>query len=720
MKNKEKIINNNNNDKEFNELIIYLNEIVINLSNNSNNFETLNELKKFLNLNINNTNKLHKIFKAINYLIFNNNNINKDPFILFPIIYSTNPKITKNYLNYFFDILNINNNKIYFNINNKSNQNKNILSFISQFFGEILNSFFHNNFVQSSFLLEKNEKDFVYEKLLKFCINKLKISNYFDQYSGCLFLTEIIEKIPLIKEKNYLKNLFEILTVYIDDKWFIAKNELLNCLISLIFLTEENFKPFAKVTLFKILDYLTDNDWMKRKLSLNIIYTLIFYCRNEIIPLKENIIEFLNVLKNDNVKDIKDVCFQIIELFNNYSINNSPKIKKKYSKVVIKNSFNSSFAETKRTNNSSEISNNTRNNNNINSKKNIKHKRIYSSENLNKKNKFYCNNNINNNNKNSIKNKFNSSMKNFNNNKIKLNNSIDSKLNSNSKNIKKNNSLLSQNNNKNKKKNNKNKINKLKYNLLNDISKIKIENNKDKQKINNKFNNLNNNILTLSDSLFISLKTIDNCNLNNNLNNNNLNNNNNDNLLIQKLIENIEKLNNNQNKIINDFNELKIKINNDFNIFNEKITDLEKKYNDNDNNNKINNIKFILDEFDKKNYNKSIELSFENNENFIIILNKINENNNIINNINKNKIEAILNKINLILIKENNIEIILKFLENLFKIKNNNKKIKNNTKNNLLEILQNILKNKNKFKFKKEIYKKIDNLIKIINDNYYF
>jgi hypothetical protein len=33
MKNKEKINNNNNNDKEFNELIIYLNEIVINLSN---------------------------------------------------------------------------------------------------------------------------------------------------------------------------------------------------------------------------------------------------------------------------------------------------------------------------------------------------------------------------------------------------------------------------------------------------------------------------------------------------------------------------------------------------------------------------------------------------------------------------------------------------------------------------------------------------------------
>ena len=359
MKNKEKnSINNSNNinnDKEFNELIIYLKEIIINLSNNSNNnsFETLNELKKFLNLNINNSNKLHKIFKVINYLIFNNNNINKDPFILFPIIYSTNPKQKKNYLNYFLDLLNINN-KIYFNINNnsKNNQNKNILSFISQIFGEILNAFFHNNFVQSSFLLEKSEKEFVYEKLLKFCINKLKITNYFEQYSGCLFLTEIIEKIPLIKEKNYLKNLFEILTVYIDDKWFIAKSELLNCLISLIFLTEENFKPFAKVTLFKILDYLTDNDWMKRKLSLNIIYTLIFYCREEIIPMKENIIEFLNVLKNDNVKDIKDICFQILELFNNCSINNSPKIKKKYSKVLInKNSFNSSFAETKRTNN---------------------------------------------------------------------------------------------------------------------------------------------------------------------------------------------------------------------------------------------------------------------------------------------------------------------------------------------------------------------------------
>ena len=52
---------------------------------------------------------------------------------------------------------------------------------------------------------------------------------------------------------------------------------------------------------------------MKRKLSLNVVYTLTFYCLEEIFPLKDYIIEFLNVLKNDSVKEVKEVCLQTLK-----------------------------------------------------------------------------------------------------------------------------------------------------------------------------------------------------------------------------------------------------------------------------------------------------------------------------------------------------------------------------------------------------------------------
>ena len=39
------------------------------------------------------------------------------------------------------------------------------------------------------------------------------------------------------------------------------------------------------------MDYLTDTDWMMRKLAINIVYTLVFYCKEEIMAVKENIID---------------------------------------------------------------------------------------------------------------------------------------------------------------------------------------------------------------------------------------------------------------------------------------------------------------------------------------------------------------------------------------------------------------------------------------------
>ena len=88
---------------------------------------------------------------------------------------------------------------------------------------------------------------------------------------------------------------------------------MLNCTISLIFTTESKFKPYANICLFRVLDYLTDEEWMKRKLAINIVYTSIFYCKEEIMSVKDNIIEFLNTLKEDPVEEVKDVCLQTLK-----------------------------------------------------------------------------------------------------------------------------------------------------------------------------------------------------------------------------------------------------------------------------------------------------------------------------------------------------------------------------------------------------------------------
>jgi hypothetical protein len=54
-------------------------------------------------------------------------------------------------------------------------------------------------------------------------------------------------------------------------------------------------------------------DWMKRKLAINIVYTLVFYCKEEIMAVKENIIEFLNMLKEDSVDEVREVCMHTLK-----------------------------------------------------------------------------------------------------------------------------------------------------------------------------------------------------------------------------------------------------------------------------------------------------------------------------------------------------------------------------------------------------------------------
>ena len=168
-----------------------------------------------------------------------------------------------------------------------------------------------------------------YELLQGFCIYNMKQEEKANRIIGSLCLTKLVENCPVVLQEKYMKFIWDNIITFIEMKNYTAKYELLNCLISLILGAENLFIPYANATLYKVLDFLSEDDSNKRKLALNVIYTLIYYCKEEILPLKEHIISFLKVLKTDKVKEVREVCLLILQIFNE----NEPKKKEKQKSI---------------------------------------------------------------------------------------------------------------------------------------------------------------------------------------------------------------------------------------------------------------------------------------------------------------------------------------------------------------------------------------------------
>ena len=192
--------------------------------------------------------------------------------------------------------------------------NSPIFPTISNIFAEIVQNIMPTDIEASNMDLDQDEKT-AYEMLQGFCIYNMKYDDKSNRIVGSLCLTKLVENCPIVLQRQYMKLIWEVIISLIDKKNFNAKYELLNCLISLILGAENLFTPYAHNTLYKVLDFLADTDWLKRKLALNVIYTLIFYCKDEILPLKEHIISFLRALKTDKVKEVREVCLLILKIF---------------------------------------------------------------------------------------------------------------------------------------------------------------------------------------------------------------------------------------------------------------------------------------------------------------------------------------------------------------------------------------------------------------------
>ena len=248
--------------------------------------------------------------------------------------------------------------------------NSTIFPTISNVFAEIVQNIMPTDIEASNIELEQEEKT-AYEMMQGFCIYNMKYDDKSNRIVGSLCLTKLVENCPVVLQKQYMKLIWEVIMNLIDKKNFNAKYELLNCLISLILGAENLFTPYAHNTLYKVLDFLADTDWLKRKLALNVIYTLIFYCKDEILPLKEHIISFLRALKTDKVKEVREVCLLILKIFSENESKNKENTKDKNksnfssinnSKKKFGNKVNS---DNKNTIKNNKKTNNISNNNNI-------------------------------------------------------------------------------------------------------------------------------------------------------------------------------------------------------------------------------------------------------------------------------------------------------------------------------------------------------------------
>ena len=258
--------------------------------------------------------------KLLSLFFYNNNNQNEEN----ENGNNSSSSINKNlYYIYLSPILNVLQTFI-------NEQNSILYPSISNVYSDIIQYIMPTDISASTRQLNPEEKK-AYDILQGFCIYNMKYDDKSNRIVGSLCLTKLVENCPIVLQPQYTKFIWDNINNFIDKKNFNAKTELLNCLISLILGTENLFCPYANVTLYKVLDFLTDNDWLKRKLALNVIYTLIFYCKDEILPLKEHIINFLKVLKTDKVKEVREVCLLILQIFSQNEPNKEKKIENNYS-----------------------------------------------------------------------------------------------------------------------------------------------------------------------------------------------------------------------------------------------------------------------------------------------------------------------------------------------------------------------------------------------------
>ena len=307
------------NESKTHKLNISLTKIFNQISSEKTLQDGIFNLEQLFNENIKNEKNINYLFQQIqNQLLILKKENKKIIINILPYICSISPK---NIYPFIDRILSIFQSSI-------SNETKEIFPLIAKNFGlcsKILitiddNKLDYNSNISSIEIPQ--DVLLVYTQFKLFCLTNIKSQNSINQTIGIICLNNFIENCPFNYMNNEnLKLIWENLICLTDNNSFYPKIELLNCIISLIFLSEKKFSPYSTMTLYKIIDFITNQNWIIRKLALNIIYTLVYYCPEDIFPLKSFLLEFLESVKNDKNTQIKEVSIEIIDMLKDENLN---------------------------------------------------------------------------------------------------------------------------------------------------------------------------------------------------------------------------------------------------------------------------------------------------------------------------------------------------------------------------------------------------------------
>ena len=147
---------------------------------------------------------------------------------------------------------------------------------------------------------EIKENSEIFKLLNGFCVYNMKQNNLCSQEIGVKTFLALINFLSLNNtsdnhdfdvQKIIWENIYDLL----EDSNFVKKYELLNCLNELILISENNFEQFAAIALYKILDYLNDENDNNKIITLDIIKNFLKVIENSQNEKIEE--EYQNILK---------------------------------------------------------------------------------------------------------------------------------------------------------------------------------------------------------------------------------------------------------------------------------------------------------------------------------------------------------------------------------------------------------------------------------------
>ena len=183
--------------------------------------------------------------------------------------------------------------------------------YIGEIFKKIIFYLFNDEEGQNRLPINKD----VFEICQGFCFYNMKFKDNNNQLVGIICLNILLTEIDysFLNKNNFAQYIWEKISLFLDSENFYPKDYLLKYIYDFIPKFKMPFKPFVNIAIYKILDFLDNNDANIRKASLNILGLLISFYPNEIQPIKNSIIKLLTILENDKDDNIRNKSIYIYD-----------------------------------------------------------------------------------------------------------------------------------------------------------------------------------------------------------------------------------------------------------------------------------------------------------------------------------------------------------------------------------------------------------------------